>query len=29
MDGAITKMRVGRWWVCRMSQKKAIYWNWF
>jgi hypothetical protein len=29
MDGAIAKMRVGRWWVCRMSQKNAIHWNSF
>jgi hypothetical protein len=29
MDGAVAKMCAGRWWVCRMSQKNAIYWNWF
>jgi hypothetical protein len=25
----IATMRAGRWWVCQMSQKNAIYWNWF
>jgi hypothetical protein len=25
MDGAIAKMRTGRWRVCRMSEKNAIY----